>query len=194
MNPTLTGPGRRAVLRLWACAWAASAVAGFAALARSDSRPGSPGRPVPSWPGSSRHTPVAAVNLDGPCIGATGEEMERLLARNEGRLGFVFPMIPDASAARGEPLSRWSIDLAATLHVRPFSDVGGVESSRFEAMSSGHAALYDAEGRLRFRGGLTAARGHFGDNPVRASVEAIVRGRVAARNETPVFGCPILDQ
>lgn len=77
--------------------------------------------------------------------------------------------------------------------VRVATDPDGVEADRFDATTSGFAVLFDREGALVFAGGLTAARGHHGDNEGRRAVTAIARGEAPARSRTPVFGCPILD-
>jgi hypothetical protein len=72
-------------------------------------------------------------------------------------------------------------------------DQDGIEANRFDASTSGQVLLYDQNGRLEFRGGITESRGHSGDNAGRSAVEALVNGRVAARDQTPVFGCPLFD-
>ena len=56
--------------------------------------------------------------------------------------------------------------------------------------TSGHALLFDRDGRLLFRGGITPARGHEGDNFGASAIAARLAGR-PARAEAPVFGCPI---
>lgn len=62
--------------------------------------------------------------------------------------------------------------------------------------------VYDRRGRLLFNGGITAARGHFGDNPGVDSIRALIDIHVAAglgrpvvhqdqAVQTAVFGCPL---
>jgi hypothetical protein len=65
-------------------------------------------------------------------------------------------------------------------------------SSRWIA-TSGQAFLYDAWGHLLFSGGITAARGHIGDNMGRRSVASLVSGKPSALTSTPVFGCPLIE-
>ena len=50
-------------------------------------------------------------------------------------------------------------------------------------------SLYDTSGKLRFHGGITASRGHAGDNRGRQAVVALARGETSDRAETPAFGC-----
>jgi hypothetical protein len=58
---------------------------------------------------------------------------------------------------------------------------------------SGETLLYDPHGRLVFRGGLTAGRGHAGDSPGRRAVVACFNEPTPERRDLPVFGCPLLD-
>lgn len=52
-------------------------------------------------------------------------------------------------------------------------------------------AIYDHGGRLRFSGGITAARGHWGDNTGVFEVESLLRGEQSRQAITPVFRCSL---
>jgi hypothetical protein len=54
--------------------------------------------------------------------------------------------------------------------------------------------LYDSAGNLLFRGGITSARGHAGDNAGRAAVVSLLTSDEAEGRDTPVFGCPLFAQ
>jgi hypothetical protein len=71
------------------------------------------------------------------------------------------------------------------------TDEDSVEAHRFDVADSGRALLYDADGRLRFSGGLTRSRGHAGDNAGRSSIESILHHGSADAAETPVYGCAL---
>jgi hypothetical protein len=71
------------------------------------------------------------------------------------------------------------------------SDLDEVEVDRFNAEVSGQAMLYNAEGKLLFSGGITASRGHSGDNVGRSSIVSLVTYGTAERARTPVFGCAL---
>jgi hypothetical protein len=74
------------------------------------------------------------------------------------------------------------------------SDVDGQEAAKFGASVSGQTLLYDQDGRLAFNGGITFARGHFGDNAGRTAItEILLTGRSRTR-QTPVFGCFLVDR
>jgi hypothetical protein len=77
--------------------------------------------------------------------------------------------------------------------VTVLDDVDGTEARRFGALTSGQVVVYDADGRLRFSGGITPARGHAGDNAGRSAIIALLEGASSASVETPVFGCSLLD-
>lgn len=79
---------------------------------------------------------------------------------------------------------------AAIPGVRVLRDEGEVEAARFGVATSGQVLLYDPAGALRFAGGITAGRGHEGDNANRAALEAVLGGRVAGA-DAPVFGCEL---
>jgi hypothetical protein len=73
--------------------------------------------------------------------------------------------------------------------VRPRRDPGGRETDRFGVKTSGQVLLYGPEGALQFQGGITAGRGHEGDNAGRAALRALLTGARPADTETFVFGC-----
>ena len=69
-------------------------------------------------------------------------------------------------------------------------DPRAAEAGRFGVATSGHALLFDRDGRLLFSGGITPSRGHEGDNFGASAILARLDGRPAPA-ESPVFGCPI---
>jgi hypothetical protein len=72
------------------------------------------------------------------------------------------------------------------------SDLGAREARRFGASASGQVLLYDAAGLLLFEGGITAARGHAGDNAGEDALVAALRTGIRQEQPAPVFGCPLL--
>jgi hypothetical protein len=69
------------------------------------------------------------------------------------------------------------------------TDEKGTEAAKFVAETSGHTLVFDREGTLLFSGGITASRGHAGDNAGESAVLAALRGETMAQLRTPVFGC-----
>jgi len=70
-------------------------------------------------------------------------------------------------------------------------DNDGIEARRFGSSTSGHVMLYNTQGQLVFSGGITAARGHSGENDGRSAIVALLTQGQAATDETPVFGCQL---
>jgi hypothetical protein len=75
--------------------------------------------------------------------------------------------------------------------VTVLSDVDGAEARRFGAETSGHTFLFDPSGRLLFDGGITASRGHVGDNTGEGAIISLINNRTGGRDHTLVFGCSI---
>ncbi|WP_308951574.1 hypothetical protein [Thalassobacterium maritimum] len=71
-------------------------------------------------------------------------------------------------------------------------DVNAMEARRFGAEVSGATLVYGAQGELLFHGGITASRGHYGDNMGRLAIQQLSMGRETV-SETAVFGCPLND-
>ncbi len=82
---------------------------------------------------------------------------------------------------------------AAIPGVQMLLDPDGLLAHRFGAATSGQVLLYSADGRLLFQGGITAARGHEGDNNGSVAILALIAQRDMARAQmqTPVFGGPL---
>ena len=75
--------------------------------------------------------------------------------------------------------------------VTVLSDVDGAEAQRFGAETSGHTFVFDRDGHLLFNGGITASRGHSGNNVGENAVISFIAEQAATRSETLVFGCSI---
>ena len=73
-------------------------------------------------------------------------------------------------------------------------DPEGVEARRFGSQTSGQIMLYDADGQLLFSGGITAARGHSGDNAGRNAILSLLTSGSSEQRGTPVFGCPLFSE
>jgi hypothetical protein len=70
-------------------------------------------------------------------------------------------------------------------------DSNGVEANRFGAQASGQTMLYDTAGKLQFSGGITASRGHSGDNAGRSAIASLVTTGTSETAHTSVFGCSL---
>jgi hypothetical protein len=181
-------------------AWGIVVGGGFLFLGSYAARPGAAGHPAARWPGESRVRPEAArpnlvllLHPHCPCSRASLRELERIMARCRDRLSAHVLVFRPAKAPRAWNRSGFWHAAAAIPGVRVYDDDGGAEAARFGVATSGHVLLFDPSGRLVFRGGITRARGHEGDNSGRDAVVALVGGERADAVTTPVFGCSLLD-
>jgi hypothetical protein len=115
------------------------------------------------------------------------------MAHSQGRMSaYVLFIKPAGSSDDWEKADLWQIasEIPGVSVVR---DDEGFEAGLFNTATSGHTLVYNKQGRLVFSGGITASRGHFGDNAGEDAVVAIVKGEVPELTETSVFGCPLFN-
>ena len=180
--------------------WLFCVTLGFAALDGHDRTPGATAPAPGRWPADCGLAPRTAglptlvlfAHPLCPCTRATVGELEVLMAREAGRVDARVVFVrPPGVEPRWERTALWD-RVARIPGVVVSADEGGVEASRFGAKTSGQVLLYDPDGVLRFSGGITASRGHAGDNAGRAAVEGLLSGRTDVPASTPVYGCPLL--
>jgi hypothetical protein len=152
------------------------------------------------WPADSilardarRPTLIMFLHPRCPCSRASVGELERLLARVDGRLDVSVAFVEPPHAGAGWEETDLIRRVRSLQGVRFYMDKDGTEARLFGAETSGQTLLYEPSGKLRFQGGITPGRGHAGDNPGRSALEDLVlRGR-ANSNDTPVFGCALFE-
>jgi hypothetical protein len=174
-------------------------LAGFYVLLRFDGTPAQQHYAPSRWPASAgiafpSGKPALLVFLHPmcPCSRATLDELNGVLARvpkaalPEIHLLFVRSIRnPDWNGgdlwerARGIP--------NAFRH----SDEGGRIAVRFGARTSGATLLYGVNKNLLFQGGITASRGHEGDNVGAERLQAALETGRRAANLTQLFGCAL---
>jgi hypothetical protein len=192
-------PGR--VLARCAClaAWLVLVVWGFRSLTVYEFTV-SESVPTSDWPRQThlyadpfRATLVLFAHPQCPCTRATLSELARLGARLRDRLVIHVVFVSPS----GQPDEWVYSDLWTTAKsipgVQVLRDYAGDEARGFGATTSGQAFLFDPHGRLRYRGGITASRGHEGDNLGKSNIIAIVDD--ASTQQTPIlapaFGCAL---
>jgi hypothetical protein len=121
------------------------------------------------------------------------EELNRVLATYRGELAVrVLFFTPSDAGPEWRQSSLWE-SAEAIPGVTVEADLDGHQARRFGAETSGDVLLYDRQGALLFQGGITAGRGHAGDNPGASAIVALLSSRQATTRETPVFGCSLLN-
>jgi hypothetical protein len=185
-------------VRALVAAWLALCVFGFGALALHDSRPARTGDAASHWPDGVRlgrdprvPTLVLAAHPRCACTPATVDSLSWAVARSARRARvYVLLVRPRGKPEGWERTPLW--DAAASVPgALVVSDPDGAQARLFGASTSGETMLYDENGRLMFRGGITGARGHFGDNPGREALLARLEGRSWRPATAPVFGCAL---
>jgi hypothetical protein len=180
-------------------AWMAMAAAGFRALETYEGTPGSTGRAPPDWPEGSAldfvprlPNVVMAVHPRCPCSRASLDllaEIARSAPSNSSiRLLIFRPEGTDPGWA-GETCPP---ELEPTGGAIRVDDPGGREAARFGLATSGAVAAFDADGRLRFSGGLTARRGRVVPSGGAEDVASVLAGREPWRGVAAVFGCAMV--
>src|SRR5215210_4678983 len=142
--------------------WLGAVAAGFAAWEAYDATPGDgprDARTETDRPATGRGELVMFAHPRCPCTRASLAELGELLSHNsvgaEVRILFVRPEGVADGWERGE-LWATAADIPG---VRVECDPGGAEAARAGATASGHVVVYDRDGRVAFRGGITKARG-----------------------------------
>ncbi len=177
--------------------WLLLVAAGAGSLAKYSQTAGDPGRSPTHWPAETkvphvagRATLVFFAHPHCPCTRASLGELEQLLVHAQGLLSTVVIFERFAEFSEDWTHSDLWRQAEAIPGVQVLAD-RGEESRRFASGTSGHVVLYDKFGQLQFSGGITAARGHAGDNAGKDALLARLAGRSDAREQTPVFGCSL---
>jgi hypothetical protein len=179
--------------------WGTIVGIGFLALQLHGASPGQSGKAVELWPdrscvplSSARLTLVVAAHPRCPCTRATVAELTRMLTRCVGKVEvYILTLLPKSAGHDWGPADGVRA-LGAMPGVHLIDDPGGEEAARFGALTSGLVALYAQDRRLLFRGGITAARGHEGDNRGERALLDLIQGNPSSvPRDLPVFGCPL---
>ncbi len=190
----------RSIRRAAACGWLTAALAGLAIMIDRDVTPGEGAAPPSVYPrevlgpaATDRPTLLMFAHPRCPCTMASLNELRQILQicpdAADVRIYFRTPATPSADWTQTE-LWQEGATLPDTTLV---ADTDGTIARRFGVATSGHVLLYGTDGKLRFSGGITGARGHAGDNAGRSALVAILSGRSANGQRNATFGCPLFD-
>jgi hypothetical protein len=188
------------VLAATGVVWASVVGFGLRKMLNYEDGPAEAGTPPAEWPAESgvpRKAGLATIVVFAhpkcPCTDATIGELAILMTRLQGKAAAIVLFVRPPGLPEGwEETSLWR-KAREIPGVTVFRDPGGVEARWFGAQSSGQTILYDARGRLRFNGGITASRGHSGDNSGRTAIVSLVTQGTSETDRTSVFGCSLHD-
>lgn len=127
------------------------------------------------------------------CSRATLKELARLVSRSEESINvYVLFYRPAGKSREWVETDLWELTLRMP-NVREII-VNKKVLTRFGAMTSGHAILYDRKGSNIFTGGITNARAHEGDNLGKSVILSyLANGEIPVQN-APVFGCALTSE
>ena len=199
MRPSVSWKQR--ILLIGAClVWAGALGTGLALLWNYENAPGPTSLSPVQWPEGSRierdpelPTLVMVAHPHCPCTRASVGELARVIAQTYGKVRPHIVVVKPPGAAEDWVNSDLVVAGESIPGVKVIIDEGGVEARLFNALTSGHTFLYDHHGRLLFSGGITASRGHSGDNAGRSSIVSLLRNEQPDQQETFVFGCQLFD-
>lgn len=151
---------------------------------------------TPGFVASQGYTLALVVHPMCPCTKATVLELERLLTKVETRPA-LRALVYSPEGHSEEQREEWHNSsvyksLARIPDLQVVKDPEGELAALHGASVSGHALLFEPSGRLRFSGGITAMRGHEGENRnADRLAEALSRSSTELRT-TPAFGCSLI--
>jgi hypothetical protein len=179
--------------------WLMAVGAGFGLLSDYQATKGAVGETPEQWPSETcirpdlhRDTLLMFVHPQCPCTRASIGELNHFTARSGGKVAAqVWFFRPAGFSEQWTRSGLWQ-SADAIPGVATHEDPDGAQARQFGAQTSGYVLLYDTHGRLLFKGGITAGRGHAGDNPGEDALVSILAGETVRVRETAVFGCSLL--
>lgn len=163
-------------------------------------RPGAELPPSESWPQKSMlqrsgtwATLVMIAHPKCPCTRSSLDQLAEIVGRAPHTIkGYVLFTRPRELPSTWSHTSLW--ERASEIPgFTPIEDPDAAEAHLFGAGTSGHVLLYDADGQLRFSGGITSARGITGESAGKSSIQAYLATGKSPFVRTPVFGCSVDD-
>ena len=186
------------VTTLLGVTWMAALGFGARALFQYETTAGAVGTIAANWPSVSvvprrpnQPTLLMFAHPHCPCTRASIGELAQIMAHAVGKVNaYVFFVKPENTEPGWDDTDLRS-SAAAIPGVTVMTDLNGREAARFGAKTSGHTVVFRTDGSLAFSGGITASRGHAGDNAGENAILALLAQQPAELARTPVFGCSL---
>lgn len=183
--------------------WTSLIIIGFTLVGHYETTPGQTKESHLFWPAKShlkrqpeKTTLVLFAHPHCACTRASLEELSKILSsrlKEETTNTYVVFYKSDKLGSNLEKTAIWQ-QAASIPHVTVLADNNGREAEKFQATVSGQTFLYDTEGKLQFNGGITAFRGHIGDNYGEESIITFLNKGYTKTKHTFVFGCSLLNK
>ncbi len=199
----------RFLLYLAFTVWLSTVVTGMAVLWNYEAQPGPAASAPVKWPDQSRISTAANqptllvwIHPRCPCTRATIRELERLLVHLPSEL-VCQVVVTQPPGCEDQFIETDLTHAARTLPgVTVVVDRQQSEAKLFGVAASGQTLLYGANKDLLFSGGITAGRGHEGDNfgatsiknlLAQGSLSSLIQPAANQANCCNVYGCGLFD-
>lgn len=198
-HPVLPPRLLRALHLLMLSGWVGAILFGLVCIGKYERTPAPVRAMTEGWPSASilpmssdGFTLVMAAHPACPCTRAGMSALAQIMASTpHPKAAYVLFYRPRTLPA-GWNQTDLHARAAAIPGVRLIEDEEGREAARFHLTVSGQTLLFDAVGRLRYRGGITRGRGVEGDSIGLETIQTLVQGRETQQTQAPVFGCSLL--
>lgn len=199
---SLTEAQKRVFIGAFVALWIPAVGYGIGTLWKYSATPGHPAAPPHEWPrtapverAAGRATLVMFAHPQCGCSRASLGELAIIMAHQSGQVSAsVLFYRPAAESPQWAKTDLWETAKGIP-GVRVLEDPNGSIAQSFGVYTSGQTLLYDSAGRLQFKGGITAFRGHSGDNAGRSAIAALLRHDALPAAvfpiTSPVFGCSL---
>jgi hypothetical protein len=186
------------ITALLGATWMTALAFGARVLFKYETTPGMVGPVSASWPAVSivprqpdQPTLLMFAHPHCPCTRASIGELAQIMAHAVGKVNACVLFVKPPGAGPDWDDTDLRSSAAAIPGVTVLTDENGNEAARFGAQTSGHTLVFDRGGTLAFSGGITASRGHAGNNAGENAVLAALTQQALPRARTPVFGCSL---
>ena len=150
------------------------------------------------WPSQSKierqkNVPILImfVHPKCPCTRASLAELKKILAVSKSNLIVTVVFSKAAfSATDWEKDFLWE-SVKHIEEIQTYVDLENHEAKMFGINTSGQTVLYDENGHLIFHGGITASRGHEGDNLGQITIINYLKNGSLNCTTTKAYGCLI---
>lgn len=184
------------ILSLVLILWLAVIGCGFAIILDHEFKASSKATQIRHWPPNTKltldselDTLLIFIHPHCPCSRASLAELNRLLTSFHHKLNtivlFSKPDGKDDSWVKGD---LWN-QAQRLPNTQVYLDDNNTESQKFITNTSGEILLFRKDGILIYHGGITASRGHEGDNKGKSLISKYLKTGKIPKEEGEAFGC-----
>ncbi len=186
------------LLSLGLILWLSIIAYGYSLVIHYELKPNSQITSLQAWPDNSqlkldpqRDTLIIFVHPKCPCSKASIAELDRLLTSFHDRLRTIVVFIkPEGQSESWVKGNLWT-KVQSLPEVTVYIDNDNQETHNFMVDTSGEVLLFNINGKLIYHGGITASRGHEGDNKGRTLISNYLRTGTIKEKQGYAFGCTL---